>query len=164
MHTSGVDIIYAAAGRSGLGAWTATRNKITAATNTTPLWMIGVDSPQMWFGTSSYDDPAGATAPTFALTSMLKRVDVACFTAIEDAFNGDLDSTSGSIEVYNLANGGHDWEMNGLQPFSNTTQAYTLVEYSIPLLELPAAWVTQINDLKAEIIAGTVTVPDAIYW
>lgn len=164
MHASDVDIIYAAAGRSGLGAWTATRNKITAGTNTTPLWMAGVDSPQMWYGTSSYDDPMAATPPTFALTTALKRVDVACFEIIKDVYDGTFTSTDGSIEVYNLANGGHDWEVNGLIPFSNETQAYTLVEYSVPLLELPASYVTTVNDLMADIIAGTVTVPDAIYW
>ncbi|MHA3963274.1 MAG: BMP family lipoprotein [Candidatus Thorarchaeota archaeon SMTZ1-45] len=164
MHASDVDIIYAAAGRSGLGAWTATRNKISAATNTTNLWMIGVDSPQMWFGTSSYDDPTAAAAPTFALTSMLKRVDVACFDAIKDTHDGTLNSTTGTIETYNLSNNGLGWEINGLQPFSNLTETYTLVEYDPPLLELPQSWITQINNLKAAIIAGTVTVPDTIYW
>lgn len=164
MHASDVDIIYAAAGRSGLGAWTATRNKISAATNTTNLWMIGVDSPQMWFGTSSYDDPLAATGPTFALTSMLKRVDVACFDAIKAVHDGTLNSTTGTILTYNVANGGHDWEVGGLIPFSNQTQAYTLEPYDPPLLDLPQSWVDQVNDLKDDIIDGVVTVPDVIYW
>ncbi|MHA2140034.1 MAG: BMP family lipoprotein [Candidatus Thorarchaeota archaeon] len=161
MHTAGVDIIYAAAGRSGLGAWTATRNKITAATNTTPLWMIGVDSPQMWFGTSSIDDPLAATAPTFALTSMLKRVDVGTFDAIKDVHDGTFEN---GTAVYSLANGGHDWEVNGYIPFSNETLAYTLEEYDEPLLSLPQAWIDIVNDLKADIIAGTYTIPAAPYW
>ncbi|MHA2371942.1 MAG: BMP family lipoprotein [Candidatus Thorarchaeota archaeon] len=161
MHTADVDIIYAAAGRSGLGAWTATRNKITAETNSTPLWMIGVDSPQMWFGTASYDDPLTATGPTFALSSMLKRVDVGTFEVIKSAYDGEFEN---GTQVYNLANGGHDWEMNGLIPFSNETDAYTLVEYDTPLLNLPQSIIDQIEDLRDLIIAGTVTVPDTIYW
>ncbi|MFW9964764.1 MAG: BMP family protein, partial [Candidatus Sifarchaeia archaeon] len=149
MHASGVDIIYTAAGRSGLGAWTAARNKITAQTNTTSLWMIGVDSPMMWYGTNTYDQGPGYahTSPTFGLSSMLKRVDVAAYEIIEDVMNGDLNSTTGSIVTYNLANNGLAWEIHGYIPFSNVTDVYTLVEYDPALLELPQSWVTQINDL-----------------
>jgi basic membrane protein A len=164
MHASDVDIIYAAAGRSGLGAWSATRNKVSAGTNTTNLWMIGVDAPQMWFGTSSFDDPAGATAPTFALTSMLKRVDVAVYDIIKDVRAGTLNRTSGTIFPYDLENLGHDWEIGGLIPFSNETDAYTLVQYADPLLQLPQAWIDIVEDLKDDIINGVYTVPDTIYW
>ncbi|MFW9787930.1 MAG: BMP family protein [Candidatus Thorarchaeota archaeon] len=164
MHAADVDIIYAAAGRSGIGAWTATRNKINAGTNTTPLWMVGVDSPQMWFGTSSYDDPAGASSPTFALTSMLKRVDVAAFDAIKDTHDGTLNKTSGTIEVYNLSNNGLGWEIGGLRPFSNLTQVYELVPYDPPLLDIPQSWIDIVNDLKDDIINGVETVPEVIYW
>jgi basic membrane protein A len=166
MHTAGVDIIYTAAGRSGLGAWTAARNKITAATNTTPLWMIGVDSPMMWYGCDTYDQGPGYdhTSPTFGLSSMLKRVDVACYQIIEDVMNGDLDATTGSIFAYDLENGGHDWEIGGYIPFSNVTDVTTLVAYDPPLLELRQSWVDIINDLKEDIINDVVTVPDTIYW
>ncbi|UCE09337.1 MAG: BMP family ABC transporter substrate-binding protein [Candidatus Thorarchaeota archaeon] len=166
MFTAGADIIYTAAGRSGLGAWTSARNRITGATNTTPLWMIGVDSPMMWYGCDTYDQGPGYahTAPTFGLTSMLKRVDSAVFEVIEDVMNGDLDSTTGSIFAYNLENGGHDWEINGYIPYSNVTDVYTLTEYDSPLLTLSQSIVDTIQDLKADIIAGTVTVPDTIYW
>jgi basic membrane protein A len=166
MHTAGVDIIYAAAGRSGIGAWTSTRNEINAGTNSTPLWMIGVDSPQMWFGTSTYDQgPAYAhTGPTFCLTSMLKRADVACYDVIKDVRDGTLNSTTGEIKTYNLANNGLAWEIGGYIPFSNVTDVYTLTPYDPPLLKLPQSWVDQVNALKAAIIAGTVTVPDDVYW
>jgi basic membrane protein A len=159
MHADGVDVIYAAAGRSGLGAWTATRNKVTGATNSTPLWMIGVDAPQMWYGTSSYDDPLAATGPTFALTSMLKRVDVGVFDAIKAVHDGVFNKTSGSIEVYDIENGGHDWEIGGLIPFSNETQAYTLEPYDPPLLNLPQSYIDTVNDIKQGIINGTFTIP-----
>ena len=164
MHASDVDIIYTAAGRSGLGAWTATRNKITAATNTTPLWCIGVDSPMMWYGTASYDDALAATGPTFGLSSMLKRVDVGCYEAIKDVYDGVLDKTTGAIEVYDLANGGHDWEVNGLIPFSNATSTYTLEEYDPPLLSLPQSYIDIVMDLKQAIINGSIVIPDSIYW
>jgi basic membrane lipoprotein Med (substrate-binding protein (PBP1-ABC) superfamily) len=126
--------------------------------------MIGVDSPMMWFGTDSFDDPFAATGPTFGLTSMLKRVDVACFSVISDVYDGTLDPTSGAIVTYNLENGGHDWEIGGLYPFSNVTETYTLVPYDPPLLEIRQDWIDLIEDLKADIIDGTVTIPDTIYW
>ncbi len=166
MFTAGVDIIYTAAGRSGLGAWTAARNRITAATNTTPLWMIGVDSPMMWYGCGTYAQGPGYahTAPTFGLTSMLKRVDLGVFEVIQDVKDGVLDHTTGSIFPYDLENGGHDWEINGYIPYSNETDVYTLTEYDSPLLSLPSSIVTTINNLKADIISGAVTVPDTQYW
>ena len=161
MHAADVDIIYTAAGRSGLGAWTATRNKINAETNTTNLWTIGVDSPMMWYGTSSLDDPLAAAAPTFALSSMLKRVDVGTFECIKDTYDGVF--TNGS-KTYNLANGGLDWEIGGLIPFSNETTSYVLEPYAEPLLNLPQSVIDTIEDLKDDIIAGTYEVPDTIYW
>lgn len=159
-HAAGADIIYTAAGRSGLGAWTATRNKINAGTNTTNLWTIGVDSPMMWVGTSS-SDPLTATGPTFGLSSMLKRVDVATFEVIESVYDGTFEN---GTSVYDIANGGHDWEIGGYIPFSNETTAYELEAYDPPLLELPQSIIDEVEALKALIVAGTVEVPDAIYW
>jgi basic membrane protein A len=161
MYAAGTDIIYAAAGRSGLGCFTSTRNKIEAETNTTNLWMIGVDSPQMWYGTSSYDDPMEAKPPTFVLTSCLKRVDIAVFEIIKSVYDGTFEP---GIHSYDLANGGHDWEKNGLIPLGPHTDSYTLVEYDPPLLTLPQSIVDQVDALKAEIIANPDIVPDEIYW
>ncbi|MFX0053354.1 MAG: BMP family protein [Promethearchaeota archaeon] len=127
MYSTGSDIIFAAAGRSGLGVFDS-----VAANNATygPLWCIGVDSPQMYL------------EPGLVLTSMLKRVDVAVYNIIDDVV-GDTFTT---FNLFTLANGGVGYEVNAT------------------LYEVDAAILSAVEDLKADIIAGTVTVPDAIYW
>ena len=68
MYDAGVDVIYAAAGGSGVGVFqSALANKTKA---------IGVDSDQ-------YESVGDATLQPVILTSMLKRVDVAVFTTLE---------------------------------------------------------------------------------
>jgi basic membrane protein A len=138
MYAGGVDIIFAAAGRSGLGVFDSC--DATIGTNSTPIWTIGVDSPQMYLGTADPDNP---TAPTFCLTSMLKRVDVAVYNMIRNIHYGNF---TGGPKTFNLANGGVGFEIN------------------TDLLTLPSSVITAVDDLKALIIAGTVTVPSDIYW
>ena len=138
MYAGGADIIFAAAGRSGLGVFDSC--EATIGTNSTPIWTIGVDSPQMYLGTADPDNP---TAPTFCLTSMLKRVDVAVYNMIRDAHFGNF---TGGPKTFSLVNNGVDYEIN------------------TDLLTLPPAVITAVNDLKAEIIAGNVVVPAEIYW
>lgn len=127
MYTTGTDVIFAAAGRSGLGVFDS-----VAENNATygPIWCIGVDSPQMYL------------EPGLVLTSMLKRVDVAVHDIIEDV----LLDTFTTFNLFTLANGGIDYELNST------------------LLDVPAWIITEVNNLKAEIIGGTVTVPDTKYW
>lgn len=64
----GVDVIFAAAGATGMGLFDAAEEKKKLA--------IGVDSNQNW------------VKPGFVLTSMLKRVDLAVFGTIEEAKAG----------------------------------------------------------------------------
>jgi basic membrane protein A len=104
MYTTGADIIFAAAGRSGLGAFEAVKEE--NATSSIPLWVIGVDSPQMYLGCADPDNPA---PPTLCLTSMLKRVDVAAYDMMYDAVIGTW--TQG-LKFYDLSNDGHDFERN----------------------------------------------------
>jgi basic membrane protein A len=68
----GADVVYAAAGGTGLGV-------LQAAADTGKL-SIGVDSNQNYLH------------PGSVLTSMLKRVDVAVYNAFKDAMEGDLAS------------------------------------------------------------------------
>ncbi len=138
MYSAGVDIIFAAAGRSGLGVFDSAKEN--NATSSYPLWVIGVDSPQMYLGCADPDNPE---PPTVGLTSMLKRVDVAVHDIIEDVVE---DTFSGGVNLFTLANGGLDYEIN------------------TDLLTLPTSVINAVEDLKAAIIAGTVTVPDSIYW
>ncbi len=119
-YEGGVDVIFAAAGASGLGVFDAAEEKKQFA--------IGVDANQNW------------TKPGLILTSMLKRVDVAVFSAIEDAKAGRF--TAG-VKRFGLANKGVD---------------YALDHYNEKILT--EAVRKRADELKAEIIAGKITVPD----
>ena len=79
-------------------------------------------------------------APGYILTSMTKQVDVAVFEEIKKALNGEFE---GGIQVLGLAEGGVDYVYD----------------------ENNQTWITpdireQVEALRAEIIAGTIEVPD----
>jgi basic membrane protein A len=142
MYDAGVDIIFAAAGRAGLGVFDSVKDK--NATSSVPLWCIGVDSPQMYYGTA---DPATPVAPTLCLTSMLKRVDVAVYTIIKDwVVDGTWNTGFDLLYSFNLVNGGVGYEVN------------------TALLTLPGPVITAVENFKAAIIAGNITIPNEIYW
>ena len=82
----GADVVYHAAGRSGIGV-------IQAAADAGKL-AIGVDSNQ------------NGLAPGSVLTSMLKRVDVATYQTLKDGLAGTF---SAGILSLGLAEGGVDW-------------------------------------------------------
>ena len=85
----GADIIFTAAGNSGLGAFDAAEeyNKL----------VIGVDSNQNW------------VKPGFVLTSMVKRVDNAVYQIIDDKVHGRF---KGGFHVYGLSNEGVSYAMD----------------------------------------------------
>ncbi|NRG16161.1 BMP family ABC transporter substrate-binding protein [Rhizobiales bacterium] len=85
----GADVVYHAAGGTGLGV-------LQAAADAGKLG-IGVDSNQ------------NALHPGSVLTSMLKRVDVAVDTTFKDAMNGNWSS---GVEVLGLKEGGVDWALD----------------------------------------------------
>lgn len=142
MYDAGADIIFAAAGRSGLGVFDSVKDKNT--TSDVPLWVIGVDSPQMYYGTA---DPENPEEPTLCLTSMLKRVDIAAYTVIEDwVVDGTWNTGFDLLYTFNLANEGVGYEIN------------------TDLLTLPTAVTDAVDAFAQLIIDGNITVPDAIYW
>ena len=85
----GADVVYHAAGGTGLGV-------IQAAADAGKL-AIGVDSNQ------------NGLAPGSVLTSMLKRVDVAAYETFKDAMEGKF--TSG-LQALGIAEGGVDWALD----------------------------------------------------
>lgn len=85
----GADVVYHAAGGTGLGV-------IQAAADAGKL-AIGVDSNQ------------NGLAPGSVLTSMLKRVDVAAYETFKDAMDGKF--TSG-VQTLGVAEGGVDWALD----------------------------------------------------
>ena len=78
MYQGGADIVYAAAGGSGLGMFQAAKEYSDA--NNTEVCGIGVDSDQIL--------TVGADLEPYVMTSMLKRVDVAVYNTIADYLEG----------------------------------------------------------------------------
>jgi basic membrane protein A and related proteins len=122
MYDDGAEIIYHAAGASGAGLFNAAvdANKLA----------IGVDSDQ-YLTASPEQQP-------LILTSMLKRVDTAVYTAIQqtgdDAFGGSL--------VFGLAEDGLDYSKSNPDELTSDIQE-------------------RLDEFKQQIIDGEITVPDA---
>ena len=140
MYTAGADIIFTAAGRAGLGAFDSAKENNGTTGFDHPLWVIGVDSPQMYLGCANTTAPV---APTIGLTSMLKRVDVAAYDLMFATFNGTY--TAG-LKFYGLFNDGHGYEVN------------------TALLTLDPAIIDIVEMIKTGIINGTFVIPSDIYW
>jgi basic membrane protein A len=119
-YSDGADIIFGAAGASNYGLFDAAEDRKKFA--------IGVDSNQNW------------VKPGYVLTSMLKRVDVAVFDAIQDAKGGRF--TAGT-ERFGLKNQGID---------------YAIDQYNEKLV--PADVRKKVDKIKAEIASGKIQVPD----
>jgi basic membrane protein A len=119
-YESGADIIFAAAGASGLGVFDAAEEKKKFA--------IGCDSNQNW------------AKPGLILTSMLKRVDESVFATIEEAKAGKF---AAGEKRFGLSNKGID---------------YAVDQYNEKILSQEVR--KKAEELKAEIIAGKIAVPD----
>jgi basic membrane protein A len=122
MYDDGAEIVYHAAGASGAGLFNAAVEAGKLA--------IGVDSDQ-YLTASPEQQP-------LILTSMLKRVDTATYSAIQQV--GDGSFTAGGV-VFDMAQDGLDYSQ------SNTA-------------ELTADIITQLDDYKQQIIDGTIVVPE----
>jgi basic membrane protein A len=135
MYAAGEDIIFAAAGRSGLGVIQS--SIATNGTKAYPVWSIGVDSPQMYLGIN----PANGNSTV--LTSALKRVDKAIYAQFAAIHTG---TWAGGVLVGTLAN---DW---------------LGVEYNSTLVDLPDGVISYVFSLGNQIKSGEVTVPSTKYW
>ncbi len=85
----GVDVVFAAAGGTGVGVYQAAKDSGKLA--------IGVDSNQNYM------------QPGTMLTSMVKRVDVAAYNLFKNAMDGKF---KGGIQALGLAEGGVDWALD----------------------------------------------------
>ena len=119
MYSDEVDVIYHAAGGSGAGLFASAQENDRLA--------IGVDSNQ-------YQAQDEATQPCI-LTSMIKRVDTAVYTAIESLANDELE---GGEVTFDLANDGIGYSLDGGQLDDVTDQ---------------------LDDLRQQIIDGDIEVP-----
>ena len=95
MYDGGADVVYAAAGGSGVGVFQAALAKGAKA--------IGVDSDQY----QSVGDPS---LQPVILTSMIKRVDVAVFTSLQK-FTSEQDLPA--VTTYDLASNGISYATSG---------------------------------------------------
>jgi basic membrane protein A len=125
MYESGADVVYAAAGGSGLGMFQAAKEYEDSSG--THVWGIGVDSDQ-------YQTVPPELQP-YVLTSMLKRVDVAVHSTISDQVDGNF---TGGYHVFDLSVDGVGYSTSG--GFVDDI-------------------VSQLDDLKQQIIDGTIVVP-----
>ena len=97
-YEADADVIYSAAGSSGLGAFEAAAE----AGEPGEVWAIGVDSDQ-------YNLVAPEIQP-YILTSMLKKVDVAVFDTIAAYADGSFE---GGVQVFDLASDGVGYSTSG---------------------------------------------------
>ena len=160
----GADIIYAAAGASGLGVLDFVKQKMclksnelpsgikfvsaapkvtpykeyTAAcnANTRPMFMVGVDANQNYLG----DTDKNPATLNHVLTSMLKRVDEATYAVIKSVKDNTF---KGGVREFGLNNSG---------------VGYAIDEYNKALI--PAAVITRLEVLRKNIISGALKVPD----
>lgn len=95
MYSSGVDIIFHAAGGTGNGVFSEAKERKTADKDAY-VWVIGVDSDQ-------YDE-GQVGDQNITLTSMLKRVDVAVKNVAELARDGEF--PGGETITYGLSDEG----------------------------------------------------------
>lgn len=116
MITKGADVIFHAAGATGLG--------VIEGCKEADIWAIGVDSDQ------------SSLAPDNIITSAMKRVDNACYDISKEVLEGTL--TNG-VKTYDLTSGGVD--------IAPTTT------------NLPEDVISAVEDVKAKIISGEITVP-----
>src|SRR6478736_3439800 len=93
----GADVIFTAAGNSGLGAFDAAEQYGRDANGQANKFVIGVDSNQ------------NMVKPGFVLTSMVKRVDNAVYSIIQDVVNGQFKT---GFHVYGLNEDGVGYAMD----------------------------------------------------
>jgi basic membrane protein A len=121
-YEQGADVVFQAAGNSGLGVFDAAEAYKKFA--------IGVDANQNW------------VKPGFILTSMLKRIDNAVYSIVQDEVEGKF---KGGVHVYGLENDG---------------VGYAVDEYNKHLI--PQDIIDKVEQAKRDIIAGKIKVTDAM--
>lgn len=120
-YEMGADVIFSASGASGTGIFDAAEEKKKLA--------IGVDSNQNW------------VKPGFVLTSMVKRIDQAVYTASKDSMEGKF---TGGVHRFGLANHGVD---------------YSVDQYNDKVLTPDVR--KRADDIRTQIIAGKIKVTDS---
>lgn len=127
----GADVLFTAAGNSGLGAFDAVEQYgKDPATGQARKFVIGVDSNQ------------NMVKPGFVLTSMVKRVDNACFEVVKDVLDGRF---KGDIIPFGL-------DKDGV--------AYAMDDNNKGII--PDDVIAKVEEAKRKIVAGDIKVTDAM--
>lgn len=127
----GADVIFTAAGNSGLGAFDAVEQYgRDPQTGEARKFVIGVDSNQ------------NMVKPGFVLTSMVKRVDNACYDVVKELLAGHF---QGGFHVFGL-------DKDGV--------AYAMDEHNKGLI--PDDVIKKVEDARAKIGTGEIKVTDAM--
>ena len=132
MYSSGVDIIFHAAGATGNGVFSEAKERKAKDPNAN-VWVIGVDADQYEEG--KVDDKTNVT-----LTSMLKGVNEAVVDISNKAKNGEF--PGGTTVVYGLAEDG--------------------VKLADSRGAIPADVQTVIDEYKEKIASGEIKVPEKV--
>ncbi|HAQ59120.1 MAG TPA: BMP family ABC transporter substrate-binding protein [Microbacterium sp.] len=132
LYQEGNDIVYAVAGLSGQGVFTAATQE--------GKYAIGVDSNQ------------DADAPGSVIVSVMKRVDMTTYNLIEAALNGEFES--GFVQA-GLSDGvtGLSWA-DGSTVFADEGPA--------ELAGMVEALSAEVEDLRTQLIDGSIEVCDAL--
>src|SRR6267378_623627 len=125
--SKGADVIFTAAGNSGLGAFDAVEQAGKQNGRATHF-VIGVDANQ------------NMVKPGFVLTSMVKRVDNAVYSIIQDVVNGQFKT---GFHVYGLNEDGVGYAMD-----ANNKDLVT------------PEMIKQVEEAKKKIVSGEIKVPD----
>ncbi|HXF41369.1 MAG TPA: BMP family ABC transporter substrate-binding protein [Blastocatellia bacterium] len=130
----GADVVFQAAGNSGLGVFDAaeevTKYRRQNRIDPPNVFAIGVDSNQNW------------VKPGFILTSMIKRVDVAVFNTVKDLLESRF---TGGIHEFGMDNDGI---------------GYALDDYNREMI--PQTVLDEVDQARKDIIAGRIKVTDAM--
>jgi basic membrane protein A len=100
LYEGGADIVYHAAGASGLGVFDAAQ--AFSEDNSTHVWAIGVDSDQ-YLAVDTAQQP-------YILTSMMKRVDTAVYDTIVAEIDGEFEA---GTHLFDLSNDGVGYATSG---------------------------------------------------
>ena len=130
MYSSGVDIIFHAAGGTGNGVFSEAKERKAKDPNAN-IWVIGVDADQ-------YDEGQVDANTNITLTSMLKGVNAAVVDISTRAQDGDFNG--GETLVYGLKEGG--------------------VQLADSRGAIPADVMAVVEDYTAKISSGEIVVPE----
>ncbi|TVR34527.1 MAG: BMP family ABC transporter substrate-binding protein [Spirochaetaceae bacterium] len=133
MYNQNARIIYHAAGASGSGLFKAAYDM--------RRWAIGVDSDQGRVYAES-DTAQERAIGEHIVTSMLKRVDNSVYLLASE-FIGGGGSVAGGYESYGVDDAGVGYAVN---------------DYNREMVE---PYVEQLEELRAQVVAGEITVPDS---